>query len=114
MNKYEALRKFLAERPRIRYFKKMVCGELYDAVKWWKADKFAPDVSGLSGLDGIDFVSKYDADYNDTVQHELAEIIELIDNFVRSHGDDIFKHYEVLKKYRNLTEEKETKIYVRL
>ena len=74
MNKYEALRKFMAEKPRIRYFRKMVYSELWDAIKWWKADKFAPDTAGLSGLDGAEFVSKYDSDFNDTVQHELAEV----------------------------------------
>lgn len=105
MNKYEALKKFMAERPQmvIRYFRKMVCSELSDGIKYWKEDKFAPDISGLSDMDGIEFVSKYNADFNDTVQHELAEIIELIDMFSTAHGCNIFDHYEMLKKYRKLT-----------
>jgi len=56
-------------------------------------------------LDGTKFIGKYNSDYDDTVQHELAEIIELIDMFAAAHGCNIFDHYEMLKKYRGLSHE---------
>lgn len=113
MDKYEALKVYLSDKPRIRYFMKMVKTELSDAVKYWKKDKFAPAASGLSGMEGSEFIAAYEAEYDCTVQHELAEVIEHLDNFVTAHGDDIFAHYEILKKYRKLTSPDKTTIIFR-
>jgi len=113
MDKREALRSFLAQKPRVKYFKKMLCTEVYEAIKAWKDDRFAPSAKALSDLDGAEFVAMYEENYDKTVQHELAEVIELIDNFVYAHGDDIMADYEALKKYRKLAEPENTTIIIR-
>lgn len=113
MDKREALRKFLSEKPRIKYFKKMLCTEAWEAMKAWKSDHFAPSVKEISGMDGSAFAVVYESAYDKTVQHELCEMVELIDHFLEAHGCDMMEYYEALKKYRKISEPNKTTIIYR-
>lgn len=113
MDKREALRSFLAQKPRVKYFKKMLCTEVYEAIKAWKEDCFAPSSKELMSVDGSEFIAMYEENYDKTVQHELSEVVELIDNFLEAHGCDMMEYYEVLKKYRKLSEPEKTTIIIR-
>ena len=86
---------------------------MWDAIKAWKKDHFSPMASKIMTLNDAEFVSAYEQEFDNTVQHELSEVIEYIDAFVTAHGDDIFSHYELLKKYRKLTGPDKTIIILR-
>jgi hypothetical protein len=113
MDKYEALRSFLAMKPRVKYFKKMVCSELWAAICAWKKDEFAPSTRELMNLDGAEYVAMYDEHFDKTVQHELSEVVELVDNFLKAHDCDMMEYYEALVKYRKLSEPDKTTIIIR-
>lgn len=103
MDKYTALSSFFAKKPRISNFRKMIVAEAWDVQKRWKKDCFAPPASELAALPDAEFVAKYQEDFDNTVEHELAEIVEIVDNFATAHGVNVFDHYEALKKYRKLS-----------
>ena len=102
MNKYEALKAYLGMNPKIKWFKKHVIGEVCDAIWAWKNDLFAPTATEIMSVTDEEFVTYYETTVKDTVQHELSEAIEHIDNFAAAHGLSIFDYYEILKKYRKL------------
>lgn len=102
MDKKAAVAKYLASKPNPKYFKRNVHHELCTAIKAWKEDDFAPDTKELNTLDNATYVTMYEADFKDTVQHELSEAIEHIWRFVDAHGIDIFEYLTRLEKYRML------------
>jgi len=113
MDKREALRSFLAQKPRLKYFKKMLCTEVYEAMKAWKEDCFAPSPKELMAVDGAEYVAMYEEMFDKTVQHELSEVVELVDNFLEAHGCNMMEYYEALMKYRKLAEPEKTTIIIR-
>lgn len=106
MDKKAALTTYFGLRPRLKYARQRICNEVWEAMKAWKKDCFAPDMSKLDGLSDSDFVTEYKADFDKTVQHELGEAVEEIALFAQAHGFDVIKYLQYLERYRILMKEK--------